>query len=231
MANFVEFPGAAALNQNLAGKMADALRQGIAERGQATLIVSGGRTPLELFRQLSRQELDWQRVTITLADERWVNRDHGSSNEKMVRNSLLQGEVAKATFIALKNEAETATEGQARTEEALAALPLPADVTVMGMGDDGHIASLFPGSATLPQALDLQTTRRCVAITPITAPLERMTLTLPVILDSRRIYLLLAGESKREAYERAEKGTDQNDMPVRALLNQQQTPVEVYWTA
>ena len=231
MANFVEFPGAAALNQNLAGKMADALRQGIAERGQATLIVSGGRTPLELFRQLSRQELDWQRVTITLADERWVNRDHGSSNEKMVRNSLLQGEVAKATFIALKNEAETAAEGQARTEEALAALPLPADVTVMGMGDDGHIASLFPGSATLPQALDLQTTRRCVAITPITAPLERMTLTLPVILDSRRIYLLLAGESKREAYERAEKGTDQNDMPVRALLNQQQTPVEVYWTA
>lgn len=231
MANFVEFPGAAALNQNLAGKMAEALRQGIAERGQATLIVSGGRTPLELFRQLSRQELDWQRVTITLADERWVNRDHGSSNEKMVRNSLLQGEVAKATFIALKNEAETAAEGQARTEEALAALPLPADVTVMGMGDDGHIASLFPGSATLAQALDLQTTRRCMAITPITAPLERMTLTLPVILDSRRIYLLLAGESKREAYERAEKGTDQNDMPVRALLNQQQTPVEVYWTA
>ncbi|WAT01977.1 6-phosphogluconolactonase [Rouxiella chamberiensis] len=231
MANFVEFSGAAALNQNLSGKMADALRQGIAERGQATLIVSGGRTPLELFRHLSRQELDWSRVTITLADERWVTRDHGSSNEKMVRNSLLQGEVAKATFIALKNAATTAAEGEAQTEEALAALFLPADVTLLGMGDDGHIASLFPGSANLPQAMDLQSTRRCVAITPITAPLERMTLTLPVILDSRRIYLLLAGEAKREVYERAEKGTDQNDMPVRAVLNQQQTPVEVYWTA
>ncbi|EIC86029.1 6-phosphogluconolactonase [Serratia sp. M24T3] len=229
MANFVEISGATAL-KNLAGKLADALRQGIAERGQATLIVSGGRTPLELFRQLSRQELDWGRVTITLADERWVASDNGSSNEKMVRNSLLQSEVAKATFIALKNDALTALEGEARAEQALTALQLPADVTLLGMGVDGHIASLFPGSASLPRALDLQSTKRCIAITPITAPIERMTLTLPVLLDSRRIYLLLAGESKREAYERADKGTDQNEMPVRALLHQQQTPVEVYWT-
>ncbi|MBF6637051.1 6-phosphogluconolactonase [Rouxiella silvae] len=231
MANFVEFSGAAALNQNLSGKIADALRQGIADRGQASLIISGGRTPLELFRQLARQELDWSRVVITLADERWVATDNGSSNEKLVRNSLLQGEVAKATFIALKNDAVTAAEGEVQAEKVLAALVLPADITLLGMGDDGHTASLFPGSANLVQALDLHSTRRCVAITPLTAPLERMTLTLPVLLDSRRIYVLLAGEAKRDVYERAAKGTDQNEMPVRAVLNQQQTPVEVYWTA
>ncbi len=230
MANFVEFSGATALKK-LAAKLADALRLGIAERGQATLIVSGGRTPLELCRQLSHQQLDWERVTITLADERWVSRDNSSSNEKRVRNSLLQGEVAKATFIALKNDAVTAKEGETLTEQALAVLQLPADVTLLGMGDDGHMASLFPGSSNLAQALDLQTTKRCIAITPLTAPLERMTLTLPVLLNSRRIYLLLAGESKREVYDRANKGTDQNDMPVRAILHQQQTPVEVYWTA
>ncbi len=229
MANFVEFSGAAAL-KNLAGKVADALRQGIAERGRATLIVSGGRTPLELYRQLSRQELDWKKVTITLADERWVAKDHGSSNEKMVRNSLLQNEVAKATFIALKNDAVTAAEGQARAEQALAVLQLPADVTLLGMGDDGHTASLFPGSINLAQALDLHTDKRCIAITPLTVPLERMSLTLPVLLNSRRIYLLLAGESKREIYDRADKGTDQIAMPVRAVLHQKQTPVEVYWT-
>ncbi|WAT04162.1 6-phosphogluconolactonase [Rouxiella badensis] len=231
MANFVEFSGAAALNQNLAGKMADALRRAIADRGQATLIVSGAERRSNFSGSCLARRLDWSRVTITLADERWVTNDNGSSNEKMVRNSLLQGEVAKATFIALKNGAGTAAEGESTAESALAALQLPADITLLGMGDDGHIASLFPGSVNLARALDLKTTRRCVAITPLTAPLERMTLTLPVLLNSRRIYLLLAGESKREVYERAEKGTDQNNMPVRAVLHQQQTPVEVYWTA
>ncbi|MDR3434466.1 MAG: 6-phosphogluconolactonase [Rouxiella aceris] len=231
MANFVEFSGTAVLNQNLAGKIADALREAIALRGQASLIVSGGRTPLELFRYLARQQLDWGRVMITLSDERWVASDNGSSNEKMVRNSLLQGEVAKATFIALKNQAGSASAGQAAIEHALSTLPLPADVTLLGMGDDGHIASLFSGSANLALALDLHSGKRCMAITPLTAPLERITLTLPVLLNSQRIYLLLAGENKREVYDRAVKGTDQNEMPVRAILNQQQTPVEVYWTA
>ncbi len=231
MAHFVEFSGALALNQNFAGKIADALRQGIAVNGKASLVVSGGRTPLDLFIQLTRQELDWSNVVITLADERWVAPDNGASNEKLVRDNLLQGFAASATFISLKNAATSPFDGEAETEEALKALPRPIDVVILGMGDDGHTASLFPGAANLAAALALDSGRTCIGMTPLTAPLDRITLTLPVLLDSRNIYLHLMGEAKREVYERAEKGTDVNEMPVRAVLNQQQTPVNVYWTA
>jgi len=231
MANFVEFSGALALNQNFAGKIADALRQGIAANGKASLVVSGGRTPLDLFIQLTRQELDWSKVVITLADERWVSPDNGASNEKLVRNNLLQGFAASATFIGLKNDAASPFEGADQTEQALKALPRPIDVVILGMGDDGHTASLFPGASNLAAALALDSDRTCMGMTPLTAPLDRITLTLPVLLDSRNIYLHLMGEAKREVYERAEKGTDVNEMPVRAVLNQQQTPVNVYWTA
>ncbi len=231
MANFVEFSGALALNQNFAGKIADALRQGIAANGKASLVVSGGRTPLDLFIQLTRQELDWSKVVITLADERWVSPDNGASNEKLVRNNLLQGFAASATFIGLKNDAASPFEGADQTEQALKALPRPIDVVILGMGDDGHTASLFPGASNLAAALALDSDRTCMGMTPLTAPLDRITLTLPVLLDSRNIYLHLMGEAKREVYERAEKGTDVNEMPVRAVLNQQQTPVSVYWTA
>ncbi len=231
MANFVEFSGALALNQNFAGKIADALRQGIAANGKASLVVSGGRTPLDLFIQLTRQELDWSKVVITLADERWVSPDNGASNEKLVRNNLLQGFAASATFIGLKNDAASPFEGADQTEQALKVLPRPIDVVILGMGDDGHTASLFPGASNLAAALALDSDRTCMGMTPLTAPLDRITLTLPVLLDSRNIYLHLMGEAKREVYERAEKGTDVNEMPVRAVLNQQQTPVSVYWTA
>lgn len=231
MAHFVEFSGALALNQNFAGKIADALRQGIAANGKASLVVSGGRTPLDLFIQLTRQELDWSNVVITLADERWVGPENGASNEKLVRENLLQGFAASATFIALKNAAPSPFEGAAETEEALKALPRPIDVVILGMGDDGHTASLFPGATNLTAALALDSGHTCMGMTPLTAPLDRITLTLPLLLDSRNIYLHLMGEAKREVYERAEKGTDVNEMPVRAVLNQPQTPVSVYWTA
>lgn len=231
MANFVEFSGAAALNQNFAGKIADALRQGIAANGKASLVVSGGRTPLDLFTQLTRQELDWSNVVITLADERWVSPDNSASNERLVRDNLLQGLAAAATFIGLKNDAASPFDGASATEIALQALPRPIDVVILGMGDDGHTASLFPGASNLLNALALDSQRACMGMTPLTAPLDRITLTLPLLLDSRSIYLHLMGEAKREVYERAEKGTDVNEMPVRAVLNQQQTPVSVYWTA
>jgi len=231
MANFVEFSGALALTQNFAGKIADALREGITANGKASLVVSGGRTPVDLFTLLARQELDWSKVVITLADERWVSPDNSASNEKTVRNNLLQGPALAATFIGLKNDAASPFEGASATEVALQQLPRPIDVVILGMGDDGHTASLFPGAANLAEALDLDSGRTCLGMTPLPAPLDRITLTLPVLLDSRNIYLYLNGEAKRDVYERAEKGTDVNEMPVRAVLNQQQTPVSVYWSA
>ncbi|WP_114195115.1 6-phosphogluconolactonase [Edaphovirga cremea] len=230
MANFVEFSGAAALNQNFAKKIADSLRQGIIDNGRAGLVVSGGRTPLGLFEQLTQQELDWSHVVITLADERWVEPDNASSNEKLVRKNLLKGHAAKARFIPLKNSQSTPFDGEELTEQALSKFPWPADVVILGMGDDGHTASLFPGATNLNPALALDSGRLCMGMTPLTAPLDRITLTLPALLDSRHIYLHLVGDSKRDVYEQAAQGTDVNEMPVRAVLGQQKTPVDVYWT-
>jgi len=231
MAHFAEFPSVQTLNQSFARKVAGGLRQGIDARGHATLVVSGGRTPLGLFEQLAQQPLAWDKVVITLADERWVDPDDELSNERLVRRALLTGPAAAATFVGLKNSRATPEEGAAVTEAALALVPWPADVLVLGMGADGHTASLFPGAANLPAALAMDSGRRCFAMSPVTAPLARLTLSLPVLLSSRHIYLHLVGEAKREQYEQAEQGEDVNEMPVRAILHQHQTPVDVYWTA
>ena len=111
-------------------------------------MVSGGRTPMGFFHLLSQQVLDWSKVTVLLADERWVDAGHADSNEKLVRENLLINEPAKATYLALKNDAEQALDGEAECEAALAGLDT-FTVLILGMGDDGHTASLFPGSEAL----------------------------------------------------------------------------------
>ncbi|MFV4847846.1 6-phosphogluconolactonase [Edwardsiella tarda] len=231
MVTFNEVQGAQALNEQLADDIAARLRQGIAARGQASLVVSGGRTPLGLFARLSQQALDWSRVTITLADERWVAPQDEASNERLVREHLLQGAASAARFIGLKNDAATPFVGAAASEAALAAIPRPFDVVILGMGDDGHTASLFPGAENLFPALAMDSGRVCMGMTPLTAPLDRITLTLPALLDSRQIYLHLVGDTKRQVYLQAVGGVEVNEMPIRAVLQQSRTPVDVYWTA
>ncbi|EKS7794625.1 6-phosphogluconolactonase [Edwardsiella piscicida] len=231
MAHFIEFGSADALNTQLAQAIAERLRQGIAARGQASLVVSGGRTPLGLFAVLREQTLDWSRVWVTLADERWVGADDEASNETLVRANLLQGPAAAAHFIGLKNDAAAPFDGAKAAEAALAAIARPFDALILGMGDDGHTASLFPGAENLFPALAMDSGRVCMGMTPLTAPLDRITLTLPALLDSRHIYLHLVGNAKRRVYEQAAGGAEVNEMPIRAVLQQSMTPVDVYWTA
>ncbi|AOV97219.1 6-phosphogluconolactonase [Edwardsiella hoshinae] len=231
MVTFNEWNSAQALNEQLAGDIAARLRHGIAVRGQASLVVSGGRTPLGLFAHLREQALDWSRVIITLADERWVDAQDEASNERLVRAHLLQGAASAARFIGLKNDAATPFAGAAASEAALAAIPRPFDVVILGMGDDGHTASLFPGAENLFPALAMESGRLCMGMTPLTAPLDRITLTLPALLDSRHIYLHLVGDTKRQVYMQALGGAEVNEMPIRAVLQQSRTPVDVYWTA
>ncbi|MBW7983302.1 6-phosphogluconolactonase [Enterobacillus tribolii] len=231
MTKFTEFSGAAALNAQFADEIARTLKQGIGARGYASLVVSGGRTPLGLFEALTQQTIPWNNVTITLADERWVGPEDDASNEKLVREHLLKGHAAQANFIGLKNDKATPFDGAAETERALQAIARPFDVVILGMGDDGHTASLFPGAENLYPALAMDSGRVCMGMTPLTAPLDRITLTLPALLNSRHIYLHLTGSGKREVYERAMQGQDVNEMPVRSVLHQAQVPVDVYWTA
>ncbi|WP_299008446.1 6-phosphogluconolactonase [uncultured Shewanella sp.] len=226
---FKAFESKGALEQQLAERIAEQLQEAVDSRGQASLVVSGGSTPLALFEQLSHRGIDWNKVQITLADERWVNNDHADSNEKLVREHLLTNKAASAKFQGLKNMFSTPEEGAAMTTEQLAHFSRPFDVVVLGMGNDGHTCSWFPCSAELAQALS--TDDLCVAVNPTTAPNARITLSKSAILASRQIYLHIVGEQKLSVYRQALTSKAVDEMPIRAVLGQSSTPVDVYWSA
>jgi 6-phosphogluconolactonase len=169
-------------------------------------------------------------VWITLSDERWVDTSSASSNEKLVRDHLLRGPAAESNFVGLKTPAPQAQMATHASWSRVAELPRPFDVMLLGMGDDGHVASLFPDSPGLATALDLSQPPGCVAMTAPVPPRERISLNLRALLDSRRIAILIAGDAKWATYERACKRGPAVDMPVRALLQQQNVPVAVYWS-
>lgn len=217
------------LAASLAESIAEALRRGVEARGRASLVVSGGSTPVPLFHQLSRELVPWSRVTVTLADERWVPGDHDASNENLVRRHLLQGDAEAATFVGLYRDAPTPEAGRAACEAALAEIPRPFDIVVLGMGTDGHTASLFPGSDELAAGLDLDTEHLCLPVHPRDAAHPRMSLTLRALLESRRMIVHLTGDAKWRVYRRALGPGPVEELPIRAVLGRGREPIDVYW--
>jgi len=213
----------------LATALGAVLAEALVHRPYASLVVSGGHTPRDMYVQLARQPLDWSRVLITLADERWVATDDQDSNERMVRAALLQQAAAPARFIGLKSDAGEPDEGARIAWAALAPLPRPFDALVLGMGDDGHVASLFPGSPELPAALDARSAPACVAVQPPAAAHARLSLNLAALLQSRRIFVQIIGAQKWQTYLAARGDGPAEALPVRAILRQDQVPVDVYW--
>lgn len=223
------FADADALADRVASDIAASLSQAIAQRGMASLVVSGGNSPVKLFQALRTRPLDWSRVCVALADERWVDPADSGSNEKLVRDVLLREAAAAARFAGLKNAAPSPDLGAVSAWETFARVPRPFDVTVLGMGDDGHTASLFPHSPNLRSALDESATAGCIGMWAPTAPHARLSLNLSALLDSRRVYLLILGEAKWSTFTTASGPGPVEDMPVRAVLRQQRTPVHVVW--
>ncbi len=226
--NYV-FENGAQMADTLANYVTDAISAGIAERGMASLVLSGGSTPAVLFRQLATRPIAWKDVTVTLTDERWVEETSDDSNAAMLRRELLSGEAAAASFISLKTDHATPEAGETACAERLAALPVPYDLVVLGMGTDGHTASLFPGDANLAHALSPDTAQPCIAANPPGAAQARMTLTLTSLLSCRRLVLLISGEEKHAVLQTAQEEGPVEDMPVRALLRQDSVPVDIFW--
>lgn len=225
------FQNTGILVSQLADQISQSLLKSIVAHGRASLVVSGGSTPKALFKELSALDIPWQDVVITLVDERWVDPADPASNEQLVRRYLLQDRAAAAIFIGLKNSFPTAAQGEAQCEQELRKIPQPFTVLILGMGNDGHTASLFPGSAQLAAATDMNSGKNCMAVTPADAPHERMTLTLPAILSSQEIILHIAGQEKKVVLAKAQEAGPAEEMPVRFVLRQQERPVTVYWGA
>ena len=216
-----------ALTESFASTLTSILKTGIQTRGRASLVVSGGRTPLALFKLLSNADLDWSKVDVTLADERWVKEDDDASNTQLVKQNLLQNKAAAAHFVELKTDHADANEGVNEAESNIASMAQPFDALILGMGEDGHTASLFPCSEQVQGGLDMNSGRTCIAVTPTTAPHQRISMTLPTLLNSRNIFLHLTGERKKEVLTEALENSTEAQKPITAVINR--APVTLMW--
>jgi len=205
---------------------------GIKDDNRAVICVSGGSSPKPAYQHLSKLPLAWDKVDVVMVDERWVEPSHDKSNETFIKQTLLQNEAEKANFLPMKNSQSSAFEGQAECESAFKTLKQPFDITILGMGPDGHTASLFPHAQGLENALS--TDNLVCAIEAIKSDVtgditQRMTLSLHGIKQSKVIKLLISGEEKLSVYKQAKVGGNVEDMPLRAVLNQTDVEVQVYW--
>lgn len=217
---------------HLAEDLAERMRKTIAKQGKVAVALSGGRTPVQFFHTLAKQELDWGKVVFTLVDERWVDISSEASNERLIRTHLLQGKAAKAWLVPLKNAAKSALTGYMDCENRLFSEMPYLDYAVMGMGSDGHTASWFPHSAALPKVLSSESSAKCTPITDA-EDVERMTLNWNFLAQCKHLYLHFEGDEKNQVFQQAmasEHRLDVAAMPVRHLLNQQQVPLSIYRT-
>lgn len=228
-----EHPGATP--SAIAAYVADALRGAIAARGQASLAVSGGKSPIPMFEALREQDIDWSKVTVVLVDERVVPRDHEASNTALVASHLLQGKAAAARFLPFFRElaprfnAEVLDALVEDAEARIADLPWPLDVAVLGMGEDAHTASLFPGAPGYARAIATDARLAWVVPeqAPVPAPHARLSFTLSALLAARELLLSIGGDKKLAVYRRAAEKADEA-LPISLILNQTQAPVSVW---
>lgn len=223
------FETASALAEQLAQDVADKLSSAIKKNGSASLAVSGGSTPKLFFQALSKHELNWKLVNITLVDERFVPADNDRSNHKLVADNLLQNLAAQAHFIPLYQAGAELEDAATLATVKTADICDPFDVVVLGMGADGHTASFFPEGDNLEIALDLDEPREVLPMTAETAGEERLTFNLSALHDARFLVLHIEGAAKLQAFEKAQADLDEEEMPVRSVLNRADTKPVVYW--
>jgi len=215
-----------------AAQLAEALSEGIAAEGRAVFAGAGGSTPSPIYARLAQVDLDWSNVTATLVDERYVPETSPESNAALMKRTLLTGHAAAARFLPLYAPSVTVDRAAAEASKALAAEGGRLDAVLLGMGEDGHICSMFPDSPTLKTLLTPGLKPAVYGVPAgrdgMAPPQERLSINLPYLIGARRVVLALTGSAKRAVFEREAAG-DPRVQPIAALIAAK-VPLEVLWT-
>lgn len=215
------FPDIESLSQSLAHHVETALQNTLSRQQQATLAVPGGNTPRHYLPALAKCNLPWDRIAVTLSDERWVDVNDEQSNERLVKQHLMNRLPANTHFIGLKTQHSDPSAAVGTVHQRLDAL-VPLSLALLGLGEDGHIASLFPGMNP-----DLPSAHHCVAVEPPIAPSPRISLSLALLAESEHIALVVTGKTKRRLLDRLNEHPDP-ELPIVWLLQRARAPVMVF---
>ena len=219
------YPDIPSLSNGFVEFAASTLRDALTRKPQATLVVPGGSTPRHYLPALAQCLLPWDRITVTLSDERWVDTDDAQSNENLARQHLLAHLPANTPFVGLKTAHDNPFDAIETLHQRLDSLPLPISLTVLGLGEDGHIASLFPGLN--PQSLPAH---HCIAVAPPLAPSLRMSLSLNLLASSDHIALVVTGNNKRRLLDQLDEKPDTN-LPISWLVKLASPQIMVFETS
>lgn len=204
-----------------------AIERSLNGQNRASIVVSGGRSPVRCYAELAATTINWSQVDVFLSDERWVVADHPASNEKLVVDNLRCGAAQDLRLHGVYREGVSIEQRCTQIETGIRQLPSPFASVLLGMGSDGHFASLFPDFDGLGESLELNAERFCVPVHTAASEYPRFSLTLSALCHSNDIVLLIFGDKKWQTYDRARNSADA--YPVSRLLLQDQTPLHVYW--
>lgn len=200
----------------LAHGLAKSISDKLAASNRASLVLSGGNSPKEVLPQLAASDVDWSRVDVLLSDERWVPEDHEDSNARMIKEHFLERGAAKATFHPMWVDTETPESGLAQVQHTVSKVAQPFDVAYLGMGPDGHFASLFPGDSV--STFEAEASCVVLGCAP-SEPRQRISLTLSAFLETQTIFLHVTGTEKRAVFDRAQTMRPSPACPISLLLH------------
>ncbi len=219
-----------ALEEKLADEVCHQLQKDIDDRGQASLLVSGGSTPKGLFKVLSQRSIPWEKVIITLVDERFLPDGHEDQNGILIKAHLLQSEARRAVYLPMVQDPSDIHRNMQVLKEEVKQIQRPFSVVILGMGGDGHTASLFPESPQLDLGMALDQKEDLMITEPVTAPYQRITFTRKALLQTHRLLLHCYGEEKQQVLTNALQQEGYLPYPIGGFNGQEGVELEVFWT-
>jgi len=228
-AEWWEYDSADEMADAVAGDVGFIIESALDARGASLVALPGGETPKPIFKALAAKKMPWKQVTIIPTDERLVPMDDRRSNIRGIAQTFIP---AGARVIPITGDIADYKLAGNSADARLQDLPWPPDLVWLGMGEDGHTASLFLGP-DLQGALDAPKARRAIGVMPDPmpedAPVARVTLTRSAILSARTILITITGNKKRELLEGAIEDGQSSKLPIGRVLAEAEQPIDIHW--